>query len=445
MIDIDARVPPCDRTAERAMLGAILIDGRALWAAREILAAEHIWDAGVRWAFEAACKCAEQGMNIDPVTLRAALEASRHWSENMEALLRECVEEAPGAAGVADYARRIRSKARLRGLAKAGERLVAACYRPDTDADALAALAAGTILKIAGDRPEDSLVQIQRVMQDAAERVENPTRVAAGISTGLTDLDALVGGLRGGELIVLAARPSMGKTSLALGMIRAAAMGAVPSTRVLFASLEMTRDQIGVNMLAQITGLNTRQIANGTLPASDVAKVVDAAAQVYQHAPIAIDDGSGMTPARLRARLEADDTFGLVVVDYLQLMSADDVRRGAGRVEVVGSITRGLKAIAKEKRIPVLALAQLNRAVEGREGNRPRLSDLRESGDIEQDADVVMLLHRPEYYSKRAEDAGKAIVDVAKNRNGATGEVALSFARHCVRFTNAAFEQRGWS
>lgn len=438
MSDRDALVPPCDRTAERAMLGAILCDEtpRAFWEAREIVEPAHIHDAGVRWAFEAAIKCVERHMRIDTVTLEAVLRESSHWSENMQALLRECAEEVPSPLGVADYARRVRSKARLRGIARAGKRLVDAAYAPDADPDALAPTAAGWLLRIAADRPTDSLVDIRRVMTETAERIEHPRRAEAGLSTGLMDLDALVGGLRPAELVVLAARPSMGKTSLALHMIRAASMGAVPSTRVLFASIEMSRDQIGVNLIAQMTGLNTQAIARGALSSADVATAVAASQRVYESAPIMIDDGSHMTPAKLRARLETDDRVGLVVVDYLQLMHPDEQRRGASRQQEVGSITRGLKALAKERRVPVLALAQLNRGAETREGNKPRLSDLRESGDIEQDADVVMLLHRPDYYSQKPEDAGKASVHVAKNRNGATGEVPLTFMRHCVRFAD---------
>jgi len=370
------------------------------------------------------------------------------------AYLAEVVHSVPYAANAVYYAEIVRDKATLRSLIHASTEILRDAYEPTIEPREMVSRAEEQIFAVHDQRSTDQVVKIHDLLVEAFDRIDARLEhgEGVGVPTGFQDLDNLTGGLHDSEFVVLAARPSMGKTALATNMAEYVAIEANVPT--LFVSLEMARLELAQRMLCSQGRIDANKFRSGFLSGEDRKKLVQASAKLGQ-APLFIDDTPSRTCTEIAAcarRLKRKEKLGLVVIDYLQLIQPDDPRDP--RQEQVAKMARRLKALARELRIPVLCLAQLNRQTEqGKEGHRPRLSHLRESGAIEQDADVVMFIHREEYYesdeSKKKDLAGQAELIVAKQRNGPTGDLKLAFFSKYTRFEDLAqkpygeFEQYG--
>jgi replicative DNA helicase len=428
-----------------SVLGAILQSSEAFLKCLELLRPDHFYRDAHRKIFAAA-----QGLfaRSEPVDLITATNELRRRNELEEvgsaAYLASLVEAVPTAANVSYHARIIRDKALLRQLIDVATGIVGLGYADQEEAEQVLEEAEQQIFKISEDRVRRSFLPLKSILKDAFEQVERlydrKTQVT-GVPTGFADLDMRTAGLQPSELIVIAGRPSMGKTSFALNIARNAAIEEQIPVGIF--SLEMSKEQVVQRMLSSEAEVDSNRIRTGYLRETDWPKLTNAAGRLSE-APIFIDDSAAITLIELRAksrRLKAEQNIGLVVIDYLQLISGR--LRSENRQQEVSEICRGLKAMAKELKVPVVALSQLARRTEEREEGRPQLSDLRESGAIEQDSDVVVFLYRPGYYRARRggkegaidpERDTKTEVIIAKQRNGPTGTVEMAFIREYVKF-----------
>jgi replicative DNA helicase len=428
-----------------SVLGAILQSSEAFLKCLELLRPDHFYRDAHRKIFAAA-----QGLfaRSEPVDLITATNELRRRNELEEvgssAYLASLVEAVPTAANVSYHARIIRDKALLRQLIDVATGIVGLGYADQEEAEQVLEEAEQQIFKISEERVRRSFLPLKSILKDAFEQVERlydrKTQVT-GVPTGFADLDMRTAGLQPSELIVIAGRPSMGKTSFALNIARNAAIDEQIPVGIF--SLEMSKEQVVQRMLSSEAEVDSNRIRTGYLRETDWPKLTNAAGRLSE-APIFIDDSAAITLIELRAksrRLKAEQNIGLVVIDYLQLISGR--LRSENRQQEVSEICRGLKAMAKELKVPVVALSQLARRTEEREESRPQLSDLRESGAIEQDSDVVIFLYRPGYYqARRADMEGgvdserdtKTEVIIAKQRNGPTGTVEMAFIREYVKF-----------
>jgi len=428
-----------------SVLGAILQSSEAFLKCLELLRPDHFYRDAHRKIFAAA-----QGLfaRSEPVDLITATNELRRRNELEEvgsaAYLASLVEAVPTAANVSYHARIIRDKALLRQLIDVATGIVGLGYADQEEAEQVLEEAEQQIFKISEERVRRSFLPLKSILKDAFEQVERlydrKTQVT-GVPTGFADLDMRTAGLQPSELIVIAGRPSMGKTSFALNIARNAAIDEQIPVGIF--SLEMSKEQVVQRMLSSEAEVDSNRIRTGYLRETDWPKLTNAAGRLSE-APIFIDDSAAITLIELRAksrRLKAEQNIGLVVIDYLQLISGR--LRSENRQQEVSEICRGLKAMAKELKVPVVALSQLARRTEEREEGRPQLSDLRESGAIEQDSDVVVFLYRPGYYRARRggkegaidpERDTKTEVIIAKQRNGPTGTVEMAFIREYVKF-----------
>ena len=442
-----APVPPHSAEAERSVLGAMLQNGGAVSTALEMLSSDDFYTPAHREIFDAAKYLSAEHRAVDLVTMDA--ELSRRGTlpgvGGIEYLI-ELTQFVPTAANVKDYIRIVSEKSTLRRLITASGEISQASYAQEQDLPQVLAMAEKKIFDIVMRRDEgDQLQHIRDVLTRTYEQMEELARLKGGVSgvpTGFYSLDSLLTGLHGGELVLIGARPSMGKTSFAINM---AANAIRKGKKVAVFSLEMPREQIAMRMLCGDARINMQSVRKGLLRDEDWMKLARtlaplAASELY------IDDTSGLTPGQLRSRCRRqmmEHGLDLIVVDYLQLMGSDS--KAESRQVEVSAISRSLKAIAQELRVPLVACAQLSRANEKRGGSgiRPMLSDLRDSGSIEQDADVVMFLHREAYYRRNDPDAqpdNTAEVIVAKQRNGPLGTVKLAFLGEYTLFDNLASE-----
>jgi len=479
---IPYRTLPHNLEAEQALLGAMLVNNEVVNRVSAFLAPEHFFHAIHGRIYQAALRIVERGQRADPVTLK-------HFFEGDEALadiggaqyLARLAASAVTIINAEDYARTVHDLHLRRELIRLGEEVVNTAYDYQVDAPARDQIeqAEQHLYTLAEEgQYEGGFVPLKGSLQEALATMESAYKRdggLTGISTGLVDLDNLLGGLHDSDLVILAGRPSMGKTALATNIAFHAAKlhrtetgddgaeqvadGAV----VGFFSLEMSAEQLAIRLLAEETGIASERLRRGQLSADDFQNVV-LASQKLNRVPFFIDDTPALSVAALRTRarrLKRTHNLSLIVVDYLQLLRPSGRSRHDNRVLEIGEITQGLKAIAKELNLPVLALSQLSRAVEQREDKRPQLSDLRESGSIEQDADVVMFIFREEYYLSRAEPiqraeessdhfgerydkwrtriqetAGIAEVIVAKQRHGPIGKIRLQFTGETTKFAN---------
>ena len=428
-----------------SVLGAILQSSEAFLKCLELLRPDHFYRDAHRKIFAAA-----QGLfaRSEPVDLITATNELRRRNELEEvgsaAYLASLVEAVPTAANVSYHARIIRDKALLRQLIDVATGIVGLGYADQEEAEQVLEEAEQQIFEISEERVRRSFLPLKSILKDAFEQVERlydrKTQVT-GVPTGFADLDMRTAGLQPSELIVIAGRPSMGKTSFALNIARNAAIEEQIPVGIF--SLEMSKEQVVQRMLSSEAEVDSNRIRTGYLRETDWPKLTNAAGRLSE-APIFIDDSAAITLIELRAksrRLKAEQNIGLVVIDYLQLISGR--LRSENRQQEVSEICRGLKAMAKELKVPVVALSQLARRTEEREEGRPQLSDLRESGAIEQDSDVVVFLYRPGYYRARRGGKDGAIdperdtkteVIIAKQRNGPTGTVEMAFIREYVKF-----------
>ena len=434
-----ARVPPHDLAAERALLGAMLLTSAAIADAVEVTQAEDFYRPAHAHIFDAISGLYGAGEPVDTVTVAAELERNRLLEPVGGAgALVEMQASTPVANNAAHYAGLVAKNATLRRLIGAAEEVAELAYSRPADVEAAIDRAETVVFGVAEGREASTMEPLLGLLDqgvDHLEKLYEHGQSLTGIPTGFTDLDNLLLGLQPSSLVVLGARPSVGKTSLALGIAAAAALGA--QRPVLFFSLEMSHLELTQRLLCAEARVNTQRVRSGQLTNDDWTRVNTAVGRLAD-APLWIDDNPNTTVLEIRAkarRKHADQgNLGLVVVDYLQLMGGR-VSAESRQVEV-SEMSRGLKILARELDCPVLALSQLSRAPETRTDKRPMLADLRESGAIEQDADVVMFLYRDEVYNQDSPDRGVAELHVAKNRTGPTDVVRLSFLRNYTRFDN---------
>ena len=446
--DLPGRIPPHNEDAERALLGALLIEPQRIPEVAEVVDRGDFFSARHNAVYEALLTLSERSAAIDVVSVGEALAAAGRFQDiGGRAYLVELSTSVTSAAHSRHHARIVADTATLRRLiAEAGE-ILGEAYdtRPDGDnVKKLVDLAENRVYRVAGARDKGGAEPIGRAIEETFRRIDSSSHRTGltGLPTGFYELDDLLCGLNAGDLVVLAARPSMGKTALALNMIDHAALHPPewlgrPAT-ILFYSLEMGQQAIVQRMLCARARVDFHKLRTGRIPDADYARLAEAAGELA-NTRIFIDDSPGLTVMSLRGRarrLQAKEGgLDLIVVDYLQLMSPP---RAESRQQEVSQISRALKDLSRELQVPVVALSQLSRAVELRDDKKPQLSDLRESGSIEQDADVVLLLYRPEYYDPTEENKGLAEVICAKQRNGPTGFVRLQFAAPVMRFENRA-------
>lgn len=435
---------PESLAAEAAVLGSMLIDPECIGEVIELIDKDAFFRVEHRDIFEALIYLYEKnkGVGIDAVLLRDELE-KRECLEDVGGVeyIGKILDSVPSSANVTYYAGVIKEKKLLRDLIATAGEILEKAYSPGGEVKKLLDEAERRIFAVTNENISGNAAALKDLVARSFELIEKRQGIhVTGLPSGFYELDDLTCGLQNGEMIVVAGRPSMGKTSLALNVIEH--IGFSDQTPVAIFSLEMGRQQLAERFLCSISGIDSQKVRRGLLSDEDYKKLADACAELSE-APIYIDDTSTLTPLELRAkarRLKGMYKIKCVMVDYLQLMHL-----GSGRIESrqqeITTISRYMKALARELNIPVVVLSQLNRSPEGREGHKPRMSDLRESGSIEQDADVIMLLHREDYYHRGQDDYQEdntAELIIAKQRNGPTGVVKLTFREKITRFENAS-------
>ncbi len=434
------KVPPQQLEAEQSLLGGILLDNDGLPSAMEILTGDEFYREAHRVIFRAIQDLFERNEPVDLVTVVSLLsEKNQLDAVGGPTYLASLVESVPSASNVPAYAKIVNEKALLRRLIQAANEISGWCYGGGKNIEEILDHAESSIFAITENRIRSSYSSIKDIVKksiEAIERFQEHREMVTGVPSQFTDLDKLTAGFQPSDLIILAARPSMGKTAFALNIARNAALGSgVP---VGFFSLEMSREQLAMRLLCSEGRVDSHKIRTGFLSQQECAKLLSAAG-VFMEAPIYIDDTPSISTLELRAkarRMKADRGLGLVVVDYLQLMRGKE--SSERREQEISDISRSLKGLAKELNVPVIALSQLNRKVEERNNKRPLMSDLRESGAIEQDADVIAFIYRDEVYNPNSPDKGIAEIIIGKQRNGPTGEVKLHYIDAYTRFENLA-------
>jgi replicative DNA helicase len=446
-LSIDA--PPTDRTlphnheAERTVLGAVLVDNQAFNSAAELLTREDFYRDGHRRIFDAMAALAERSQPIDLVTLKDELvRESALEAVGGAAYLAALVDGVPRITSVEHWSRIIKEKAVLRKLIHAGNRIVQSCFEGEDEAGALLDQAEKSIFDIAEKRIRAGFLSMREIVKESFRTIDQLSQskeVVTGLATGFVDIDEMTSGLQNGELVIVAARPAMGKTSFCLNIAQHVAMR-VGQTVGLF-SLEMSKEQLALRLLCADARIDAHRLRTGKLNEKDWARLAKAYNDLAQ-SRIFIDDSATISPLEMRAkcrRLKAEHGLGLVIVDYLQLVTG--AGRSENRQQELSAISRSMKGLAKELGVPVIALSQLSRAPEARTDRRPQLSDLRESGALEQDADIVMFIYREEEYKPSDENRGLAEIIIGKQRNGPTGSRKLAFIKEFTRFEN--LEWRG--
>lgn len=433
--------PPHNLEAERSVLGAVMQDHEALSIAMEALGADDFYHPANREIFDVMHTLNARGLPVDLVTVDE--ELSRRGTlagVGGSQYIIEISQYVPTTANVRAYIKIVDEKATLRRLIKASTTISQECYSQQEELPVILSGAEKAIFDIVMRKGEsDALVHISDILPDTYQRIETLSKLKGGfdgVPTGFVDLDNLLTGLHGGELVLVGARPSMGKTSFGMNVLGYAAVMAGKTCAAF--SLEMPRSQLAMRMLCADARVDMQSVRHGSLSDNDWVELSKALGPLAA-SNLYIDDTSGITPSQLRSRcrrLKMEKGLDLIMVDYLQLMSADG--RVENRQNEVSEISRALKGIAKELDVPLIALAQLSRAGAQRSDKRPILSDLRDSGSIEQDADIVMFLHREEYYDPNTEDKNIAEVIISKQRNGPLGTVKLAWLGQYTRFASLA-------
>ena len=439
-----ATVPAAERTlphnleAERSVLGAIIVHNDAFNVAAELIDSKDFFRDAHRRVFDTMVGLNERGQAIDLVTLKDELARSGRLEEvGGAAYIAALADGVPRSTNVEYYARIVKERATLRNLIGSANKIVGMAYRAEQDADTLLDQAEQEIFAIAEDRIHTGFVPLKDLVEDSfttIEKLQEQKGLVTGVPSGFLDIDKLTSGFQPADLVIVAGRPSMGKTSFVLNI--AQYVGLKTDRSVGFFSLEMSKEQLFIRMLTAEAKIDAQRFRTGYLSEQDYGKISTVLDRLSE-AKVFIDDSFGMGVLEMRAksrRLKAEHGLDLLVVDYLQLM------QGRGRFEnrnqELAAISRSLKALAKELDVPVLALSQLSRAPESRSDRRPQLSDLRESGALEQDADLVMFIFREEHYNPTPENENLAELIIGKQRNGPTGTVKLAFIKQHTQFKN---------
>lgn len=432
------RLPPQSPEAEISVLGSLMLDKDAIVKVADVVTPEDFYDNRNRLIYEAMQELFSKSVPIDILTVTNALESKKLLDKvGGSSYLTELINSVPSAANVVHYAFIVRKKGTLRRLIATASEINNLAYDEDTEIEQILDKAESQIFGVSQKHLKQNFISINNILSSTFERIDELHRDQGklrGVATGFVDLDKKLGGLQKSDLVILAARPSMGKTSLALDIIRY--VGVNLKVPVGIFSLEMSKDQLVDRLLSAQSDVNLWKIRTGHLNDEDFEKIGEAMG-ILSEAPIFIDDAAGSTVMEVRTkarRLHLEHNVGLLVVDYLQLMSGKNTDN---RVQEVSEISRSLKILARELNIPVLALSQLSRGVENRPDKVPQLADLRESGSIEQDADVVMFIYREDMYKgKDSRRPNIAEIHIKKHRNGPTGEVDLYFDADKTSFKN---------
>ena len=435
-------LPPQSLEAEESLLSALLLDAGTLNEIADLLSAEDFYRSAHRKIFTAVIELWNKNEPIDLVTLTNILRAKGHLEEIGGATyLASILDSVPMAVNAQHYAKIIHDKASLRRLIERTHSITRRCFEDSGDVAEVIDFAQRSIFEISQDKAKPAFHHIGHIIEgniDSLEERQGQKSLVTGVPTGFLKMDEMTAGLQKADLIILAARPSMGKTALALNIARNAAIEA--NIPVAVFSLEMSKEQLSMRMLCAEARVDSSRLRSGFITRDDWRRITDAAG-VLSTAPIYIDDSPDISTMSIRAtgrRLKLDKDIGLIIIDYLQLMRSSS---SAERRDLeISEISRSLKALAKELELPVLALSQLNRRLEERSDKHPQLSDLRESGALEQDADVVAFIYRDEVYNKDENNPnrGKAEILLAKQRNGPVGMVLLTFLNAYTRFENPA-------
>ncbi|GAA1881009.1 replicative DNA helicase [Lapillicoccus jejuensis] len=437
----DDRLPPQDVHAEQSVLGGMLLSKDAIADCVEVLKGTDFYRPAHEVVYDAILDLYGRGEPADAITVADELTKRGELQRvGGQAFLHDLIARVPTAANAGYYAQIVVERAVLRRLVEAGTKIVQLGYATSGgDVEDIVNAAQAEVYAVADKRGGEDYVRLGDVLEPTVDEIEVASGKSGdmtGVPTGFTDLDALTNGLHPGQMIVLAARPAMGKSTLGLDIARSAAIKNNMATVVF--SLEMGKTEITMRLLSAEAGIQLQHMRKGTMREEDWGRLAQTMGRVSE-APLFIDDSPNMSLMEIRAkcrRLKQRHNLKLIVIDYLQLMSSG--KRVESRQQEVSEFSRAIKLLAKELEVPVIAISQLNRGAEQRTDKRPQMSDLRESGSIEQDADMVILLHRDEAYEKESERAGEADLIVAKHRNGPTDTIVVAFQGHYSRFKDMA-------
>jgi len=443
-LEILDRQPPFNLEAEAGVLGSIILNPDVCDDVALILRSEDFYDDANRRIYTHMLDMHQQGRKVDLMLLVERLKSSGDLERvGGSAYLAQVFQSVPNYAHATYYAQIVREKATFRALIDAATEILRDAYHEESEAKQLLSQAEQRIFSILDSRSAGAVASIREILHDAMDRMEARMKgehLMGGVETGFADLDQLTGGLHNSELVILAARPSMGKTALAMNIAEHVALQSLVPT--LFVSLEMSSIELADRLLCSAARVNSHRLRNGTISHEDRARLIEKAS-LLSKAALFVDDSPARTVTEITAAARRvrrrEGRLGLIVIDYLQLIEPDNAKDP--RQEQVARIARRLKGLAREMQVPVLCIAQLNRQAEDSKDHRPRLSHLRESGAIEQDADVVMFVHREEYYRRGEEQqqfAGQAEVIIAKQRNGPVGDVELVWRKEFTRFEDKA-------
>lgn len=432
------KIPPQNLDAEKSLLGAVLIDEEKLADISEHVTSVDFYDKRHAMVYAAMMRLYEKHSPVDLLTLTDELKRKKELDTiGGSAFLTELTNYVPTAAHAEAYAELVSQKAVRRRLIKASGEISELGYDEETTTQELLEKAEAELFSVSDQSLKQDLVSIESILTESFDRMEELHRnkgVLRGVRTGYRDLDNMTAGLQRSDLIILAARPAMGKTTLVTNL--AYNIATIAKQPVLFFSLEMSKEQLVDRMLADASGVDAWNIRTGNLSDDDFGKLSEAMGELAE-APIFIDDTPGLSVLEMRTKARRamhEHQLGLIVIDYLQLMQSAHSSNQSNRVQEVSEISRGLKLIARELNVPVVALSQLSRSVESRSPQIPQLADLRESGSIEQDADIVMFIYREAYYNPETERENITDLIIAKHRNGPTGKVELYFHPERLRF-----------
>ena len=443
--EVIKRLPPNNVEAEKAVIGAMMLDSDAIMVCSEILTAGEFYQQQYGIIFDALVEMYRDGIGADLVTIQNKLREKEVTPELYSVeYLGELLASVPTSANVKFYAEIVHEKAVLRRLIKVTEQVTRECYMDSQPLEDILEDTEKSVFDVIQQRGGSEFEQIRDVVLRTLDSIEKAAKQKGnitGLETGFRDLDAKTAGLQKSDLILIAARPAMGKTAFVLNIAEYVALHS-NSTIALF-SLEMSKEQLVKRMLAMNSMVDSQKIRTGDLEDDDWDKLVGSVRKIG-NSNLVIDDTSGITASELRSKcrkLKIEQGLDLVIIDYLQLMTGAGKRKSDSRQQEISDISRSLKVMARELDVPVIALSQLSRAVESRPDKRPMLSDLRESGAIEQDADIVMFIYRDEYYNPDSEKKGVAEVIVAKQRSGPTGPVELAWLSQYTKFGNLEYQR----
>lgn len=436
------RVPPHSIEAEQSVVGAMLMDKDAIMTAAEIISGEDFYQTAYGVIFDSVVELFNEGKPVDLITLQERLKEKDVPAEiaSLE-FVRELVTSVPTSANVKYYAEIVADKSMLRRLIKLNEEIANTCYLAKEPTEAVLEMTEKRVFELVQRRNSGDFVPIKQVVLNALEKIEMASKnkgTVTGIPTGFLDLDYKMSGLQPSDLILVAARPSMGKTAFVLNIAQYVAFRAKKTVAVF--SLEMSKEQLVNRLFSLESQVDAQLLRTGSLKDADWEKLIEGAGVIGKSNMI-IDDTPGISISELRSKCrkcKLEQGLDLIIIDYLQLMTGGVGRRSESRQQEISDISRSLKGLARELNVPVIALSQLSRAVEQRPDHRPMMSDLRESGAIEQDADVVMFIYRDDYYNKDSDMKGVAEIIIGKQRNGPIGTVNLTWLPNYTKFANYA-------